>query len=325
MTGKYFLIILKHANLIDNLLNLFCVTILLCLRGPAEKQIMEPDKNTTEPEDEVYGSISGEQTQHLSEEDERLVKLINEKAKYKAYRTFPKQDIKPIFEHGGTPIFCLAFLWLFPGGYGDIQDSRKTKILPAEWAQNLLHYEDGQFATDKLWSFFTLNYIYQRRNQSQSQFFCNNMLGSERTTIGELQDQITEGDTSCIDKLLYFSKNIPGSSAYWRGKKSELYSWINQHIEQGRGAPTIFLTLSCAEYLWPDLKRLLEETIYSCEGKKVDLDLNHNELNKALNNYCIVVQEFFRLRVDAFLKTIGFHVFGIKHYWGRFEFAKSRG
>jgi hypothetical protein len=25
------------------------------------------------------------------------------------------------------------------------------------------------------------------------------------------------------------------------------------------------------------------------------------------------------------LKTVGFHVFGIKHYWGRFEFAKSRG
>jgi hypothetical protein len=151
------------------------------------------------------------------------------------------------------------------------------------------------------------------------------MLGTERTTIEELQDRIAEGDTSCIDKLLYFSKNIPGSSAYWRGKKSELYSWINHHIEQGRGAPTVFLTLSCAEYFWPDLKRLLEETIYKCEGKKIDLDLNHNELNKALNNYCIVVQEFFHLRVGAFLDTIGFHIFGIKHYWGRFEFAKSRG
>jgi len=29
--------------------------------------------------------------------------------------------------------------------------------------------------------------------------------------------------------------------------------------------------------------------------------------------------------VDKFLKTIGLEVFGIKHYWGRFEFAKSRG
>jgi hypothetical protein len=44
-----------------------------------------------------------------------------------------------------------------------------------------------------------------------------------------------------------------------------------------------------------------------------------------LNDYTIVVQEFFHLRVEEYLKTIGFHVFGIRHYWGRFEFAKSRG
>jgi hypothetical protein len=320
---------LENINLFgifQNTIFYIILHFLLPIRGPAEKQIMEPDEKATEPEDEVYGCISSEQTQILSKEDERLVKLINEKAKDKAYRmAFPKRDIKPIPEHGETKIFCYAFPWLFPGGFGDIQDARNTKIQPADWAHNLLYYEDGRFATDKLWSFFTLNYIYRRRNQSQSQFFCNNMLGSERTTIEQMQDRIAEGDTSCIDKLLYFSKNIPGSSAYWRGKKSEVYSWINHHVERGRGAPTVFLTLSCAEYFWPDLKRLLEETIYSCEGKKVDLDLNHNELNKALNNYCIVVQEFFHLRVDAFLKTIGFHVFGIKHYWGRFEFAKSRG
>ncbi len=50
-----------------------------------------------------------------------------------------------------------------------------------------------------------------------------------------------------------------------------------------------------------------------------------NDLNKALNDYTLVVQEFFHLRVDAFLKTIGYETFGIKHFWGRFEFAKSRG
>jgi hypothetical protein len=92
---------------------------------------MEPDEKVTEPEDEVYGCISSEQTQILSKEDERLVKLINEKAKDKAYRmAFPKRDIKPIPEHGETKIFCYAFPWLFPGGFGDIQDARNTKIQP---------------------------------------------------------------------------------------------------------------------------------------------------------------------------------------------------
>ncbi len=34
------------------------------------------------------------------------------------------------------------------------------------------------------------------------------------------------------------------------------------------------MTLSCAEYFWPDLKRLLEHYIYITEGTKVDLDVN---------------------------------------------------
>ena len=37
------------------------------------------------------------------------------------------------------------------------------------------------------------------------------------------------------------------------------------------------------------------------------------------------MQEFFHICVDEYLKTVGLNVFGITHFWGRFEFAKSRG
>ncbi len=124
---------------------------------------------------------------------------------------------------------------------------------------------------------------------------------------------------------MYFGKNVPGSAAFWRSKKAELYSWINHHIEKGRGAPNLFMTLSCAEYFWPDLKRILEEYILQAEGKSVNLELDHSTLNNVLNGYTLVVQEFFHLRVQEYFKKIGINVFGIKYYWGRFEFAKSRG
>ena len=150
-------------------------------------------------------------------------------------------------------------------------------------------------------------------------------VGSTPPTLDSLKQNLRDGDDSFINKLMYFGKVVPGSAAYWRSKRAELYSWINHHVELGRGAPNIFLTLSCAEYFWPDLKRLLEDTILESEGRQVNLSLNHNELNRALNDYTTVVQEFFHLRVDEFMKTIGLKVFGIKHYWGRFEFAKSRG
>jgi hypothetical protein len=77
---------------------------------------------------------------------------------------------------------------------------------------------------------------------------------------------------------MYFGKVVPGSAAYWRGKKAELYSWIIHHIEKSRGASNVFMTLSCAEYFWPGLKRLLEVYIPIEENSSVDLTFNHKEL-----------------------------------------------
>ncbi len=49
--------------------------------------------------------------------------------------------------------FCLAFPWLFPGGIGDIKESRLYELELSNWAENLLYYQDGRFAKDKLWCF----------------------------------------------------------------------------------------------------------------------------------------------------------------------------
>jgi len=296
-------------------------------RGPSEVQVLKPYEAVENPDYESYGCISGESTQIISDDDKKLAEALYKEGKKRntPRLNWPTREVKPISEYNDLKLFCLAFPWLYPGGVGDINESRQHAIEVSEWAQNLLYYEDGRFAKDKLWGFFTLNYIQRHRNQSQGHWFIKDFVGTVPPSLDSLHDQIMSGDHTFIDKLMYFGKVVPGSSAYWRSKKAELYSWISHHIEKGRGAPNIFLTLSCAEYFWPDLKRLLEEFIYAAEGRRVNLSLNHTELQKALNDYTLVVQEFFHLRVDEYLKTIGFHAFGITHYWGRFEFAKSRG
>jgi len=53
--------------------------VLIIIRGPAEKQIMEPEEAVTEPDDEVYGCLSSEDSPHMSDEDKELQRLINEK------------------------------------------------------------------------------------------------------------------------------------------------------------------------------------------------------------------------------------------------------
>jgi hypothetical protein len=71
----------------------------------------------------------------------------------------------------------LAFPWLFPGGIGDIKESREYDIDIADWAQNLFFYKDGRFDKDNLWCFFVLNYIQRHRNKSQSRWFVSDFVG----------------------------------------------------------------------------------------------------------------------------------------------------
>ena len=159
-----------------------------------------------------------------------------------------------------------------------------------------------------------------------------------KTTLNELKEQLESGDSSFVSKLIFYSKRVRGSDSYWRAERAKLYTWISHHIEAGNGPPDIFMTLSCAEYFWPDMIRLLEERIWIAEGqntvngtrcfrdgRKIDLTNNKTDRNKAINDYALVVQQFFIKRAEDFLNTVGKQVFGIEHYWGRIEFAKGRG
>jgi hypothetical protein len=219
----------------------------------------------------------------------------------------------------------LAFPWLYPGGIGDIKESRLFDIEISDWAQNLLYYHDGRFAKDKLWRFFTLNCIYRRRNFSQSQWFVKEFTGNHLPSLEELQQMINDGNLSFIDKLMYFRKIIPGSASYWQSKKAELYSWINHHVEKGRGAPSIFLTLSCAEYFWPDIKRILQDFIKATTRRRIDLNKDFRLLNQVLNDYSLIIQDYFHKKVEFFIEYIGKNVFRMTFHWGRFEFSKGRG
>ena len=44
-----------------------------------------------------------------------------------------------------------------------------------------------------------------------------------------------------------------------------------------------------------------------------------------IDSYAAIIEEFFQLRVDNWMETIGKDIFNINHYYLRFEFAKGRG
>jgi len=56
-----------------------------------------------------------------------------------------------------------------------------------------------------------------------------------------------------MKKLTRYSKNITGTNAYWSDVKEKLKTTITQ-----MGTPTIFWTLSMADFHWPDIHDLFK-------------------------------------------------------------------
>jgi hypothetical protein len=263
----------------------------------------------------------------MSVGDQQVMEAVQEsieksKNKEKISVAWPAVEPVPINEYTYPKLFARAYPWLFPGGLGDVKDFPGTM---KKWGEHMLYYEDGRFTKDKFFAFFALNYITRNRNNSSGSWFIRDFNKGGPETLEELQETIVKGDTRFVNQLTYFSKCVKGSSPYWFQKRSELYTWINSHVEKGNGAPTMFITLSCGEYYWPDIIELLQERMKMAGEDPSTCYAGSPQLSKILNEYSIVVQEYFQKRVEIWLETVGKHNLGIKHYWVRYEFAPGRG
>jgi hypothetical protein len=129
----------------------------------------------------------------------------------------------------------MLFPWLYPGGNGNFNDSRKVDIGVKDWARQQLFMADDRFAKDKTWCFYALNYSECRRNMMQGQWFVNNLLHTEEIPcIDSLKEKLKNKNTKFIEKLQYVAQCVPGSDSYWRNKRSDLISWMVHHVEQGK-------------------------------------------------------------------------------------------
>jgi hypothetical protein len=101
--------------------------------------------------------------------------------------------------------------------------------------------------------------------------------------------------------------------------KEKVMDWINFHIESGNGPPTLFITLSCAEYFWGDLMKLLVDRFkMDNPGKEVpDIKNDITARVKLANDYMLDVQDFFQQRTKHFLEEVFGKTIGIKYYFAR--------
>ena len=311
--------------------------------GVSKQQVYDPehDDNSEMESSGMACSIDTSLTTDAQDASIRALKKAAADNPSISVLDWPQTSTEAVSEYDNTTrIFVNAFPHLYPGGIADINEQdRATTVHVTNWAKHLLLHADGRFARDPIWPFFAYNYATRQRNTQMGAYFVKSHISSPPRSIEQLQEQLRSGDSSFVNKIMFYTKRTRGTDAYWRHKRAELYNWIHYHIAAGNGAPDIFLTLSCAEYFWPDMIRLLEERVWISNGKRTDdsgrkcydsgmpIDLSNNKAarNKAVNDYAIVVQEFFIARLEDWLNSIGRKILGIRHYWCRIEFAKGRG
>lgn len=132
-------------------------------------------------------------------------------------------------------------------------------------------------------------------------------------TREDLRIMLENPDNNIAANIMYYGVRLRGTRAYWRQRCSELTQMIRQ-----LNMPSVFFTLSAADYHWPDLYRLLRP------GIEVE-QLSERERALLMHNNPATVSLFFERRVDIFIKKFLIPFFNVPLepkpmcYWFRFE------
>ena len=121
---------------------------------------------------------------------------------------------------------------------------------------------------------------------------------------------ISNSYESLMSKLMHYAKNISGTNAYWNRAKNDLKAIITQV-----GAPTIFWTLSCAEFHWPEFHNLFNDISELTDSQRRENVINNPHL----------LDWFFTERVEKFVKHWLKNTLGSTWHWFRYEYAVQRG
>lgn len=111
---------------------------------------------------------------------------------------------------------------------------------------------------------------------------------------------------------MHYAKNITGSNSYWHKAKEDLratITWV--------GPPTIFFTLSCVEYHWPEFHNRL--------GDSQSLNITPQTRRQHVLENPHLLDWLFTERTDRFIKYWLNKSLGVSWYWYRYEYAVQRG
>ena len=136
----------------------------------------------------------------------------------------------------------MCFPTLFPSGkFGEGHD-REVDLISSEYMKSRLLHKDGRFRKDDQYVFYLL---WQKEMRQLAAGVCNMLKGTRQGAmpVGDFIDRVSNSDEHIEANLSTVLQNIRGSSYFWFLRQSEVLCMVREY-----GPPTLFLTLSCAEY-----------------------------------------------------------------------------
>ena len=234
------------------------------------------------------------------------------------------------FENWGDDIFLeeKAFPELFPfgvGGYLSMTiDDSEQKMGFAQYIKHRVISADSKYRRNSAYIFFLL--LVKELIQLKR---CKQTYLRQATTIPNLKKEsitnVKKKDLSRYYISYQVFKTMRGTSMYYEEAKKNVMAVLRQN-----GSPSLFLTLSCAEYSWDGLLKEIMETI---KGRKVTeyeiSKLSTQERKKMISENFVQSTLHFQKRIEKELKSTYPKFFSeacpcsVSSYFYRVEFQQS--
>ncbi len=232
---------------------------------------------------------------------------------------------EPLSEFNVPFLASMAFPTLFPDGKGDptnnaiVLDTGKSPTEAfANKLKHLIKFAEKcnnkwvyRFAAHPRFAYWAFNILYRKRILGQGSFFLKQNPSEANLSLNDLKSMLlSKSYGTLMSKIMHYGKNITGTNAYWNQARDDLRAIIHQ-----KGPPTIFWTLSCADFHWPEFHQLL------CPNSNIsDSERRENVINNPH-----LLDWFFTERTERFVRYWLKESLGASWYWFRYEYALQRG
>ena len=232
--------------------------------------------------------------------------LITEKANNQASKILDKMEKIAVapgqfggFQNWGKDVFLeeKCFPEKFPygtGGYlSSCIDDEGNGMGFANYCINQLMSADPKFRQDSAYLFFLL--LVKELIQLKR---CKSTYFRQATRLPNLNKEnivnIDRSNLSRYNRSYQVFKSMRGTSMYYEESKKNLMALLRQN-----GCPSVFLTLSCAEFDWPELLKEIVETV---ERRKVSKEyienMSQSARNKIISENVVQSTVHFQKRMD---------------------------